>query len=307
MKSKCLKSKVRGQRGNALLFGIVIAVTIIAVAVPVVIFSANFTSYLIARSQAKHLALEAARVVDQHKYWLNLPRPDYREREEPRAMDNARIAVRRMAQVFGFDNADPRFSFTREGNIEKTTCTLEVNIGRKIPFRTTVFGYDLGNFYPQKLKLEGTTEHDVQNGAYAVMHMDCPVAPNNQPNGIIHAPGDGPPQNRGVAVVPSFGFWHHVPPDHGVLGPYATLGGFQGTAHIKEVRQFAAFNLAGFITRRDLLRVLRPELNLIPQPAPFPPKQIFTVEAPSPQGVSPAGQYLTTGFLQPSSYNELPE
>lgn len=282
--------KVRNQRGAALLLGITVAALFLVFAVPVIVFSANLSCYLVARSQAKHIAIEAARVIDQSKYWLELPRPDYSTREQAQAIDNANTAVELMTKEMGFKTPKATFSFRTgsSANIDETVCKLDVAIGDKIPFRTPIFNIDPSSFYPPRLSMEGTVEHRTDIGPYAVMHMDCPVEPLNQPNAFVFGPGEGPPQNRGVAVLPAFGFWHHVPPDHGQLSPYGRLGGFQGTADITEVQQFAAFNWAGFTSRNDLLRVLRrtPDGKLEPR-----------LPGPSP------GSYITTGYLQPSSYH----
>lgn len=281
--------RTRNQRGTGLLLGIAVAALFLVFAVPIIVFSANFSCYLIARAQAKHMAIEGARVIDQSRYWLELPRPDYSFREQAQSIENANTAVELMSKQLGFRNPKADFSFRTgsSANINETVCKLELEISDKIPFKTAVFNIDPSGFYPKRLTLEGAVPHRTDIGPYAVMHMDCPVEPLNHPNAFVFGPGEGPPQNRGVAVLPAFGFWHHVPPSHGALSPYGRLGGFQGTADITEVKQFAAYNWAGFNTRNDLLRVLKPTRDGR-IPAAVPPEP---------------GSYVTTGYLQPSSYN----
>lgn len=287
MKKRTQRSR-RSCRGAALIIGSIFALGILIISTPVIIFSANFSTYLIARSQAKHMAFECARVIDQCKYWLALPRPDFTARSEQDARANADKALQLMARAYGFGKAEATYSFrpSQSSAGEETVCDLTVDIRDKIAFKGMVFGFDMSSFYPTKLSLQATTEHRSDLGPYGLMHLDCSVEPPAHPFGFVTGPGEGPPQNRGVAVLPSFGFWHHVPPDHGKLAPYGKLGGFQGTADITETKQFAAMNLTGFTTRNDLIRVLHPD----------------TKGAIARGGVEPGG-YITTGYLQPSSYH----
>lgn len=288
----------RSQRGTVITETPVAIGLITAVTVPLVIFATNLAFQLIYQSEVAHIANEAARVADENRFWLGLPRPGNEGQVSNAALEKARQAAVSMCARIGLPGASATASVQQEGDVDLTVVNLNVNAIARIPFRLQAFGFDFARLFPGNISARGVSAH-ARVQPYAVMHFDCPVAPNNQPNGIVHAPGDGPPQNRGVAVLPAYGFWHHVPPDHGRLGPYGRLGGFQGTADIQRVTQFAAFNLAGFTPRRDLLRVAKLEANVLPPTG----KTIFTLQAPAPQGVTLPGEYLTTGFLQPESYS----
>jgi hypothetical protein len=272
--------------GGVLVEASVSVILIIAVCIPLIIFGVNLAFQLLYQSQIAHIANETARVVDESRYWLGLPRPDYDENAKEATINRAKKAAESMCRKIGFPGVSATIEVVSEDDLDLTICSLNVNAIARIPFRLVLFNYDFAQLFPGNISARGVAAH-AKTQPYAVMHLDCPVEPSGHPNGYVFGPGEGPPLNRGVAVIPAYGFWHHVPPDHGKLGPYGKLGGFQGTGDIKPPRQFAAMNMVGFTSRNELLRVLKPNPDgTLPGP-----------HMPAP------GEYTTTGYLQPSSYN----
>ena len=282
---KRIKRNGRSASGAILFLAIVITVCLVSIATPVIVFCSNYSAYIVARSQVKHMANEGARVLDQSKYWLGLPRPDFNASSEQEAEKKVNNALKLMAAELQFGEPTCKISFKKVGNKELTVCELTVPLEKKVPFRGEIFGFNMGNFYPKSITLSGQTEHKSNFSPYGVMHMDCPVP--IAPSEVVYRAGEGPPLNRGVAVLPAFGFWHQVPRDHGVPGEYLPLGGFKGTAPITDVKQFAAFNLGGYISRNELIDKIGRNKD-------------GTIMA---QQVPPApGNFITTAFLKPESY-----
>lgn len=291
MSSRFSRQNLRSSRGTVITETPVAIGLITAVVTPLLIFATNLAFQLIYQSEVAHIANEAARVCDDNSYWLGLPRPDLERSGGQDAIKKAQDAAVAMCEKVGLAGASATATRETKGDVDVTTVTVNVNAIAKIPFRVAVFGFDMASLFPGNISAKGVSAH-ARVQPYAVMHMDCPVEPPSHPAGLVFGPGEGPPQNRGVAVLPAYGFWHHVPPDHGRLGPYAALGGFQGTAEIKRSSQFAAFNMSGFTTRNELLRVLKPYRNTG-----------TALDGTLPPATPPApGEYTTTGFLQSSSY-----
>ena len=287
---KTAKSRTKRSNRGSLIVETPLAIAFIAaVVVPLLIFATNLAFQLIFQSQVAHIANEAARTADEGRYWLGLRRPDADVEANKESIDNARDAAIAMCNTLGLPGASVVVTQRQEGNVDLTVVTVNVNALSKIPFRSEIFGVDFAALFPGNISARGVSAH-AQVQPYAVMHIDCPVP--IKPTDIVYRAGEGPPLNRGVAVLPAYGFWHQVPRDHGVPGDYLPLGGFKGTAPINNPSQFAAINLGGYIPRNDLIdKIVRNPDGTI-QPA-LPPGQI----APG------QGNFIGTAFLKPESYN----
>jgi hypothetical protein len=189
----------RAARGSIILEGTCSILLLAAVIIPLLIFSVNMAAQLILQAKVSHIANQAAQTIDDGKYWLGMPRPGY---DQDQASQKATNVATALSKRLGLPNASVTVSFDGSSeDFDLTVCDVNVNAIALIPFRLTIFGFDMARLFPGNVSARGVACH-AKVKPYALVHMDAPHAideSTRRPLGF---------NQRDVAVMPAYGFFY---------------------------------------------------------------------------------------------------
>jgi hypothetical protein len=189
----------RQASGSIIVEGTCSLLLLAGVIIPLLIFSVNLAAQLILQAKVSHIANQAAQAVDDGKYWLGMPRPGY---DQEQASHKATAVATTLSKRLGLPNASVTVSFDSTAtDYDLTVCDVNVNAIALIPFRLTIFGFDMARLYPGNVNARGVACH-AKVKPYALVHMDAPHAideSTRRPLGF---------NQRDVAVMPAYGFFY---------------------------------------------------------------------------------------------------
>ena len=189
----------RSQTGGALFLSVCFTFLVFLIATPAMLFFANSSTQLTVQSQASQIAIEAAQVVDDYRYWLDAPRPGF---DSAKAQLTAQNAARNMGNAVGFKNTTVKFTYEKDkrGN-DLTVCHLVADATDRFPARVNIFGFDMSKFFSGQIDVKSHTAHS-QIKPYALIHMDAPTREDQSVSTPLGY------NERDVAVIPAYGFFY---------------------------------------------------------------------------------------------------
>ncbi|MBY0551715.1 MAG: hypothetical protein K2W95_30810 [Candidatus Obscuribacterales bacterium] len=191
----------RKASGSVIVEGTCGVMLLIAVIVPLLLFCANVTIQLILQAKVSHIANQSAQIADEGKYWLGVPRPGYDQRI---ASDKATAVASAMCKQMGLPDASVVVAFDdRNPDFDITVCDLNVNAVGSIPFRLTIFNFDLARLFPGNVSARGVAAH-AKIKPYALVHMDAPHRIDQSTRTPLGF------NERDVAVLPAYGFFYQA-------------------------------------------------------------------------------------------------
>lgn len=193
--------KLRRANGSVVLEGLGGVILITGIFIPLLIFFANIAAQLTLQAQVGNIANQAAQVSNAERYWLGLPRPGF---SESIAADKATALAQKLCEQIGLRAASVSVIFDNSHeDYDLTICDVNVNAAGRIPFRLTVFGFDMARLFPGNVSARGVGAH-AKVQPYALIHMDAPTIDDQstrRPLGL---------NQRDVAVIPAYGFFYNA-------------------------------------------------------------------------------------------------
>lgn len=136
----------RTVRGQAIAEGVAAAVMLCMIAVPLLVLTLNVGMFFAWQSKLNFIATECARYIDANKYWLGMPRDDFKSTE---AEKRARRLADVMCDALGvpkttvFDVAETEVDFD---GTKITVTRVELQAGLSVAF---------SGFIPKPLQVKG--------------------------------------------------------------------------------------------------------------------------------------------------------
>lgn len=141
------RKRERGQLGGVLVEGVVSLWMIVMAGVLLVMLILNVGMMILNSEKINTVACEAAKNIDAQKFWLGMPRDDYKADE---ATDNARELADRMLDNFGLPK-------TTDFKVVETETRIGGRLVSLIKVELQVSGLrTVGGFFPPFVKLSGS-------------------------------------------------------------------------------------------------------------------------------------------------------